>query len=612
MEGCLAFKIARDRAAQQHHVIYQFLHQTSPEKVSFGRAIAPYFVNQISISNNPARPEDDRAEPARRHDLDALRAAAMLLGVAYHSSLSFSLGPGWVVQDVHQSKALYVFQAFVHGFQMQLFMLLSGFFTAMLWRKLGLKGLLRNRLKRILLPCLAGLITVVPATKWVVSVANKARNERGQVATQSASAVGSVWDAIRTGNLQAVEEHLKSPESITERHPVFGLTTLSWASLAGSKDIVGMLLEKGADVHWRSADGHTALHGAAFLGRYEVTQLLLDSGADMNAPSLAGERPMHSASTDYSTVEYITRLLGIAVQKEQVLEGRRRIKMKLEDLGAETGKAASVGDRGTIKQAIERLTQTPVFILVWFLWFLVWLLPPFSLYAFAAERFGWKMRPHPLIVSQLSLLWLVPLTVIPAWFMGSGRGEFGPDTSMGIIPVPHVLAYYALFFGFGALYFECAGTGGRLETSWRWTLPLSLLLVFPLALEFATGTFGLRDRLRPAEWHRAASVVLQTLYAWTMSFGWMGLFCGMISREHRSIRYLSEASYWIYMAHLPLVITVQAAVCTWTLPAMVKFLLSSLIVSAVMLLSYEKLVRRTLIGRFLNGRRPEPGARREA
>ena len=59
--------------------------------------------------------------------MDALRAAAMLLGIVYHAALSFSLGEGWLVQDPKQSRALYVFQAFVHGFRMQLFMLLSGF-----------------------------------------------------------------------------------------------------------------------------------------------------------------------------------------------------------------------------------------------------------------------------------------------------------------------------------------------------------------------------------------------------------------------------------------------------------------------------------------------------
>ena len=61
----------------------------------------------------------------RRHDLDALRAIAMLLGIAYHVALSFALGFPWMVNDVSQSKSAYVFQAFVHGFRMQLFMLVS-------------------------------------------------------------------------------------------------------------------------------------------------------------------------------------------------------------------------------------------------------------------------------------------------------------------------------------------------------------------------------------------------------------------------------------------------------------------------------------------------------
>lgn len=528
----------------------------------------------------------------------------MLLGVAYHVSLSFALGSGWLVQDVSQSKALHIFQAFVHGFRMQLFMLLSGFFTAMLWRKIGLKGLLRNRLKRVLLPCLAGLITVVPATKWAAGFASRSRH----AVPESAATEESVWSAIKTGNLQAVEGHLKTHGTITDLHPAFKLSALSWASLAGTKEIVAMLLEQGANVHWRSAEGHAALHGAAFLGRYEIVELLISSGADINATSLAGDRPLHSASTDYSTVEAISGLLRISVQREQVLEGRQRIKRRLEQLGAEARRAPPASHEKPIAQAFAKWTQTPVFLLVWFLWFLVWLLPPFSLYAAVAERFGWRMRPHPLIVSQRSLLWLVPLTVVPAWFMGSGRGEFGPDTSMGILPVPHVLAYYALFFGFGVLYFECAGAGGRLARSWRWTLPFTLLVVFPAALECATGIFGFRDRLLPAGWRHAVSVVLQSLYAWTMSFAWMGLFRSILSREYKVVRYLSDASYWIYLAHLPLVIVAQAFVCNWALPAMVKFLAASLFVSIVMLLTYDKLVRYSFIGRFLNGSRPRSGA----
>jgi hypothetical protein len=47
----------------------------------------------------------------RRHDLDALRASAMLLGILYHAALSFALGFTWSVQDVSQTKGLFVFQA---------------------------------------------------------------------------------------------------------------------------------------------------------------------------------------------------------------------------------------------------------------------------------------------------------------------------------------------------------------------------------------------------------------------------------------------------------------------------------------------------------------------
>ncbi len=102
----------------------------------------------------------------------------MLLGIACHAALSFSLGAGWIVQDVDQSKPLYILQAFVHGFRMQLFMVLSGFFTALLWRRQGLKALLWNRFRRVLLPCLAALVTLVPAVKWVGSFATKANTAR--------------------------------------------------------------------------------------------------------------------------------------------------------------------------------------------------------------------------------------------------------------------------------------------------------------------------------------------------------------------------------------------------------------------------------------------------
>jgi fucose 4-O-acetylase-like acetyltransferase len=70
----------------------------------------------------------------RRADLDAVRAFAMLLGIALHAGLSFATIP-WIVQDSRQNEWFNLFFEAIHGFRMPLFFLVSGFFTAMIWRR---------------------------------------------------------------------------------------------------------------------------------------------------------------------------------------------------------------------------------------------------------------------------------------------------------------------------------------------------------------------------------------------------------------------------------------------------------------------------------------------
>lgn len=123
----------------------------------------------------------------RRHDLDALRAFAMLLGIALHGGMSFIPSPYdavAVVHDAQTSMVIALFSGIVHGFRMQVFFLISGFFTAMLWRKRGLKSLLTQRFKRIVLPLVLGMVTIIPLTGavyWYVSAAGD-RNDTNQVA----------------------------------------------------------------------------------------------------------------------------------------------------------------------------------------------------------------------------------------------------------------------------------------------------------------------------------------------------------------------------------------------------------------------------------------------
>jgi glucans biosynthesis protein C len=90
----------------------------------------------------------------RVHQLDALRAGALLLGVLGHATISFFPDPEWVADDVVSSPVLLVANFVAHIFRMSLFFAIAGFFAHLLLRKRGSRGFIANRLKRIALPFL--------------------------------------------------------------------------------------------------------------------------------------------------------------------------------------------------------------------------------------------------------------------------------------------------------------------------------------------------------------------------------------------------------------------------------------------------------------------------
>ena len=123
----------------------------------------------------------------------------------------------------------------------------------------------------------------------------------------------------------------------------------------------------------------------------------------------------------------------------------------------------------------------------------------------------------------------------------------------------------------------------------------------PIGLELTTGGLGFGTQWLDPELRRPVSVVLQVLYVWLMTFGLMGMFRSLMSGESKTMRYISDSSYWLYLVHLPLIIVAQAIVRNWQLPAFVKFTLVCVVTSALLLASYQLFVRYTPIGTLLNG-----------
>ena len=537
----------------------------------------------------PALPVAPAPAKGRRHDLDALRAGAMLLGVALHAALSFMPGM-WPVHDRFENDAYAIFVSAVHGFRMPLFFLISGYFTAMLWRRRGLQALIAHRFKRIFLPLAVGMATIVPVTNWAFKWAAAA-------GSGNAGPKVDIWGAAAAGDNKATARFLEQGADIDGVQPNVetGPTPLILAVVYDRRETVVFLLEEGAKVNARSRDGGGALHAAAFFGRADIAKLLLAKGADPEMRDHNGQRPVDVLAIDMGLTTFFASMIQLELNEAEVEAGRAVI---AEALGEAPQDVAGARD-AALGATIMMLFFAPVFHHLWFLWMLCWLVAGFVLVAWLAERLEWNHFPARLTLSPWRFLWLFPITMIPQLMMGWTIPTFGPDTAAGWLPWPPVLIYYAVFFGFGAFYFEAGDKSGRLGRWWMALLPLALLVVLPVGLELTYESGEGEGRIP----RKLLADALQVCYVWMMSFGFMGLVRRLLHRESSRIRFISDSSYWLYLAHLPLIVLAQGAVRDWDLPTALKFTLICVGVTALLLLTYRYLVRYTWVGALLNGRR---------
>jgi surface polysaccharide O-acyltransferase-like enzyme len=275
------------------------------------------------------------------------------------------------------------------------------------------------------------------------------------------------------------------------------------------------------------------------------------------------------------------------------------------------------GPHPPLAVALWLLFRFPLFHHLWFLWFLCWMIAGFALIVAACPRGVagcvrlWLTDAHSsvrwAIASPRALAWLLPLTVVTFAAMAPTRETpgFGTDTSASLLPLPGVLAHHALFFAFGALLHEVPSAIDGFAR--RWMLAgVAAAFLLPVGMSFAFAAEWTRA-LVPSDAARGlVSWTAQSLYAWLGSMALLGGFAQLATREHRAIRFLSDSSYWLYIAHLPLVIAGQILLLRLPWPPFAKFAMLLAGSTALLLASYRWGVRDTVVGRLLNGPRPRP------
>ena len=112
----------------------------------------------------------------REYFLDSIRAWLMLLGIPFHISLIYS-SHTWHVNSIEPSWWLTLFNDFIHSFRMQVFFVISGYFSYMLFLRYPMKRWWKVRVERVGIPMLTAIpLLTLPQFIMLQYVKGKADN----------------------------------------------------------------------------------------------------------------------------------------------------------------------------------------------------------------------------------------------------------------------------------------------------------------------------------------------------------------------------------------------------------------------------------------------------
>jgi len=207
----------------------------------------------------------------------------------------------------------------------------------------------------------------------------------------------------------------------------------------------------------------------------------------------------------------------------------------------------------------------------------------------AADRLFALIMQSRLAPAILALPILIALSLDPTWvgFIGVRT----PDQSL--ITNGQAWIGFGSAFAVGWMLHRQIALLRELERGWLLNTVVALGLI-GLSFALALGVTMVAARIWAAPVDlatiRLAGAIAYALAIWTTSFS-------------RTRRYLADASYWLYLIHMPIVMALQLSVSQLDWPWPAKFATILMVAIPVMLASYQLLVRGTVIGRVLNGRR---------
>lgn len=177
--------------------------------------------------------------------------------------------------------------------------------------------------------------------------------------------------------------------------------------------------------------------------------------------------------------------------------------------------------------------------------------------------------------------WAVPaLASISAAILITKTGWVaGGTASNSLIPAPTLFAYFSFFFVFGWLLSGQSNLVEELKRGAWLRLGAGVLIAVPAFLLFYdngdfTGNVGTPGVLAEIDELRLYGLFAVGLVCWLTLFGIWGVLARYVREESRSLRYLSDASFWVYLVHIPFLVALQSSLAETDLAVPARYVLT--------------------------------------
>jgi glucans biosynthesis protein C len=250
-----------------------------------------------------------------------------------------------------------------------------------------------------------------------------------------------------------------------------------------------------------------------------------------------------------------------------------------------------------MKQKIGPRAEEPMMGHLWFLYYL-------CMFYLLVPLIEWGMQKTALlqagirraVVSPWAALGFGLWTALTLW---PYQGAQVFEGFVYFLPHPPSLLYYGTFFVLGYVFHthqDFFQTAQRCVL-WAW---IGAAVCFPLSIMATAADTNAGGK--NLELHLVA-MLFHGLCTWALIYGFIGAALRFFDRPSRTVEYIAQSAYWVYLVHSPLVMLAGWCLIPFDLPAMLKFVLVCLGVALVAFAAFHYAVQNTWMGVFLNGRR---------